>query len=174
MAIQIEKLENFRWTPVRARPRCEKKVAEFCKGNHIVHYLPLIKKVHRYDRRTVEFFVPMFSGYVFCLLSEENYRVLVLSNAVAFKLNMDDAAENLLIEELKSIQVFEKLALEKEVIVKPELVEGVKVKVTGGPLMGTEGFVEKRKGKTTVSVNIDILGQSVSTVVDAGDLEVDD
>ena len=87
---------------------------------------------------------------------------------------MEGGYEDVLIEELEAIRSLEVIAKEAEVIVKPELVSGKAIIVKHGPLQGIAGVIEKRKGKTLISVNIEILGQSVSAEVDAGDLEVDE
>jgi transcription antitermination factor NusG len=159
------------WTPVRTKPRREKKVAEYCAANNISCYLPLLKKVHRYGGRTVEFFIPMFAGYIFCGLDDEKYQRLTRSNSILFRINMDKFQEEALVGELNAIKVFEELSKHAEVIVKPELAEGSKVVINSGPLRGALGIIERRKGKTLVSVNIEMLGQSVTAEFDAGDLE---
>lgn len=170
----IEQIPGFTWMPVRTKPRREKKVSEFCQANNILCYLPLNRRVHRYERRSVEFHVPMFSSYIFCNLNEEKYQRLLCSNAILFKIDIDINAEENLIRELKTIQSLEKLSRETEISVKPELAGGVKVTVNNGPMRGMQGIIKKRKGKTLIFVNIDILGQSVSAEFDAGDLEAEE
>ncbi len=170
-SIKIKHVPGFLWMPVRTKPRCEKKVAEYCAANNIGYYLPLRRRLHRYGRRTVEFFLPMFAGYVFCNLNEETYQKLVRSNAVAFRITLDEPQEKELLEELEAVKIVEDISRHNEVVVNPELAEGVKVKINAGPMMGVSGIIESRTGITTVSINIDILGQSVSVVMDAGDLE---
>lgn len=169
----IEHVPGFTWMPVRTKPRREKKVLEFCQANNILCYLPLNKKVHRYERRSVEFHVPMFSSYVFCNMNEDKYQRLLCSNAILFKIDIDKSAEENLIRELNAVQSLEKLSLETELSVKPELVGGVRVTVNNGPMRGMQGIIKKRKGKTLIFVNIDLLGQSVSAEFDAGDLEAE-
>ena len=115
----------------------------------------------------------MFSSYIFCNLNEEKYQRLLCSNAILFKIDIDINAEENLIRELKTIQSLEKLSSETEISVKPELAGGVKVTVNNGPMRGMQGIIKKRKGKTLIFVNIDILGQSVSAEFDAGDLEAE-
>lgn len=168
-----EHIPGHIWTPVRTKPRREKKLAEYCEAKGVEFYLPLKKRIHRYGRRTVEFFIPMFPGYVFCCLDEKKYQTILRSNCIVFRINIDEAGEEELLRELKSIRAFEKLSHETEVTVKPELVEGARVKINSGPFQGTTGFIERRKGKTLLTVNIEILGQSVTAEVDAGDLDVD-
>ena len=159
--------------PVRVKPKQEKKLVEYCKARKVEYYLPLLKKVHRYEKRTAEFFVPMFPGYVFCCLDEEAYNEIVLSNAIVYRIMIAEHEEDDLISELIAIQSFEKVASDKEVVIKPEIIEGRVVQVCSGPLAGTEGVVMRRKGKATITVNVDILGQSATVEIDIGDLEVE-
>jgi len=170
--MKLEHISDFIWTPVRTKPRREKKLAEFCSANNILYYLPLNRKLSRYQRRTVEFYVPMFPGYIFCSLDEHAFKRVLQSNAVIYRINLDDAGESELIEELLAVQTIEQMSREKEIIVKPELIEGSKIKICNGSFSGTEGIINRRKGKTLISINIELLNQSVSIEVDAGDLEL--
>lgn len=172
--MEIEHIQGYLWTPVRTRPRREKKLAEYCAANKITHYLPLRRSVRRYNRRTVEFLVPMFSGYIFCCLNPAGNQKIILSNAFAYKIQMHEKTEEILIEELKSICVMENVFQKIDIIIRPELVSGSKIIVRNGPLKGMSGVVERRKGKTTISINIEILGQSASTEVDVEDLDMDE
>lgn len=172
--IVLKHIPGFIWMPVRTKPRREKKVAEYCEANDISCYLPLKRNVHRYERRTVEFRVPMFPGYVFCSLNEAYYQRLLRSNAIVYRINIDKVEEESLLEELQAIRAFEELSDKSEVEVKPELVKGTKVVIQSGPMKGMQGIIERRKGKTLMSVNIEILGQSATAEVDVGDLEADD
>ena len=171
-SIEIIHRDGLLWTPVRTKPRREKKVAEFCAAKKLTHYLPLRRSVKRYERRSYEFFPPMFPGYIFCLVDNVLYQELLLSHAVLFRVKMDDALELKLIDDLKNVQIFEHFACEGELVVKPELAEGIPVKIINGPLRGINGIVEKRKGKVLVSINIEILGQSASVLLDVGDIEI--
>lgn len=170
----IEKVEGGLWTPVRTKPRAEKKLAEFCAAKKINCYLPLRKTVHRYQRRTAEFFVPMFPGYVFCWLNYELSKEIIMCKAFFHKIKIDELSEKTLIEELKSIQILEKSEACKELIVRPELVQGVNVKISKGPFAGMNGIVEKRKDCATITINIEILGQSVTAQMDIEDVEAEE
>jgi len=171
--MNLEKVDGKCWMPVRVKPKQEKKLAEFCKAKKVGYYLPLMKKVHRYEKRTAEFFVPMFPGYVFCCVDEEDYNQIVLSNAIVYRIKIAEHEEDSLIGELRGILAFERISSEADVVIKPEIVEGRRVNVASGPLAGTEGVVIRRKGKTTITVNVDILGQSATVEIDVGDLEAD-
>ena len=169
----FEKVEGAVWTPIRVKPKQEKKLADYCQAVDVQYYLPLIKRMHRYERKTCEFTVPMFPGYLFCLLDDATYTKLLPSNTIVYRIPVNEAEEIELLEELKSIRIFEMLSEQDDVVIKPELVQGVKVNVTSGPLQGTCGIIEFRKGKVCVSINVEILGHSVSVEVDAGEVEVE-
>jgi transcription antitermination factor NusG len=160
------------WMPVRTKPRCEKKVAEYCEAHQIEYYLPLLRRLHRYEKRTAEFFVPMFPSYIFCALNDKLYSQLVRSNAVLFRIPLDGFDEEHLIEELDALRAFEKMAKEADIVVNPKIIPGVLVEVVSGPMKGTKGVVERRKGKVSITINIELLGQSATMDIDAGDLEV--
>ncbi len=172
--VTLERHPGFLWTPVRTKPRREKKLAEYCARNGIGFYLPLRRSVRRYNRRTFEFQVPMFSGYVFCSLDHTLQQKLVMCNAFAYKLGMNEKSEELLISELQSIMIMERASQEVEIEVRPELVAGTRIIVKNGPFRNMGGVVERRKGKTTIAINIEILGQSASTEIDVEDLEIDE
>lgn len=172
--MEICKLDKLTWTPIRTKPRQEKKLAEYCKSNSITFYLPLRKSVKRYKKRTVEHQVPMFPGYVFCAINEDQYRTLLSSGTIVYRISMTQAAEERLLADLISLRHFELLSEQEEVIVRPEIIAGSPVTVINGPLKGVSGVVEKRKNETLITVNVDILGQSVSASIDIGDVEVED
>lgn len=168
--VVIEPNPPFLWTPVHVRARCEKLVAQYCRGIELNHYLPLRRRLARYQRRTVETLIPMFPGYIFVQLVPTQTEALVRCNKIAAILQMTPVLEQQLVPELASLQVLEAANLTDELIVSPELVAGTPVEVVEGPLKGMVGIVEKRQRATRVSVNIEMLGQSVSVELDIGEV----
>lgn len=159
------------WTPVRTKPRQEKKLAQYCKAKGVAVYLPLINKQHTYGKRKVEFSSPMLPGYVFCRVDEKSYQKILPSNAIVYKIDMDSYSEKKLKIELKILRVFERLSNSCQIEVKPELVEGTVVEITSGSFRGIEGIVESRKNHSFLIVNIDMLGHSVKAQIKAEHLE---
>ena len=172
--IDISKAEDRRWTAIHAKARCEKAVAHFCTSHSIRHYLPLRRRAKRHQRRTVETFIPMFTGYLFVHIHDEEKYVLKRFSKVAHVLPIDDPAEGRLIKELQNIRQMEEISRREEVVVQPEIMPGKMVRVISGPLLGTEGIVESRGNKMKITVNVEILGQSVSAELDIGDVETED
>jgi len=171
--IHIEKKTGMQWTAVRTRPRCEKVVDTYCQRHRIPCYLPLRRRAQRYQRRTVETFLPLFPGYVFVQIDNETRSVLLQSHKIVTVLRIDAVQERTLVAELGDVQLLERAALEAELVVQPEIVPGRPVRVRSGPLAGMSGIVQRRQQKTRVTVNVEILGQSVSVELDVGDVDVD-
>lgn len=172
--INISHLPELTWTPVRTKPRQEKKLAKYCISKGVTYYLPLKKSARRYKRKTVEFSLPMFPGYIFCALNEELYRSLLISGTIVYRIQMDDNSEKRLINDLNDLINFEKISQEENVQIRPEIVSGAVITVQNGPLQGVRGIVEKRDKTTVITVNVDILGQSVSATIDIEDVELGD
>ena len=171
--MEIHKIDGLVWTPVRTKPRQEKKLAEYCEANSVIYYLPLIRSIKRYNKRSVEHQVPMFPGYVFCALNEEGYRLLLSSGTIVYRIGVNEISEKKLIKDLIALLDFETLARQQDVVVRPEIAEGTLITITKGPFRGVSGIVEKRKDETMITVNVEILGQSVSAAIDIGDVELE-
>ena len=56
------------WYVLHVKPRTEKKVNGFLAAIRVFHYLPLVKKVTKVQRRRVVRYLPAFPGYVFTRL----------------------------------------------------------------------------------------------------------
>jgi transcription antitermination factor NusG len=76
-----------------------------------------------------------------------------------------------LIQELKTIRLFEIMSAQHPVEISPELVAGTPVEITHGAFAGISGIVQKRKNKTMLMVNIEILGQTAAVEINAASLE---
>ncbi|MFA4944683.1 MAG: transcription termination/antitermination NusG family protein [Lentisphaeria bacterium] len=161
------------WTAVQAKPRCEKRIAEWCGRLHLTHYLPLRKQVKRYQRRNVTTFIPLFRGYLFAQLSPEERLQLGQFQKVARIFPMDREREAPLLAELRAVRIFELAGLASALEIRPELAPGTPVTIAGGPLRGASGIVERRQGKARITVNIELLGQSVTVEVAAAELETE-
>lgn len=151
------------WVVLHTRPRCEKKIEEFCGRSGFPVYLPLRKKVHRYGARERSFWSPLFPGYVFCVADRAQAATLRQNRHVANLLEVLDQAT--LVSQLKQIR--NALAVGDTVEVMPYLEKGKPVCVTGGAFKGLEGVVVRVKGRTRVVVNVDMISQSVAVEVDS-------
>lgn len=151
------------WCVIHCRPRCEKKVAEFCTSKRYDHYLPLVAKTHRYGGRVRSFQHPVFTGYAFALLDAAGRATLRQHQRVAQVLEVVDQAT--LVHQLDQI----KAALDQDRAFEllPHLAAGMRVVVQAGPLKGVEGLVARFKNKTRIVLNIDFIQQALAVEVEA-------
>lgn len=172
--LEISPVPDRHWTAARTRSRCEKVVARYCDRHGIPAYLPVRRRAKRYQRRTVETFLPMFPGYLFVQIDETRKSLLMQSHRVVWTAAVDDPREQALVTELRSIRLLEQQAAEEDLIVRPELVAGKPVRVTAGPFQGLNGVVERRMNRTRLAINVELLGHSVSVDLDVEELQLDE
>jgi len=156
------------WFVAHTRPRCEKKLVEYCDREGFYTTLPLYRTVHKYRGKTVSFQKPLFPNYVFLKLLKETRQKVYQSDYVANLLDVPDQLE--FSEQLGDIL----LALDTnlEIQLAPQIVPGVRVKIKTGPLRGVDGFVEKRSGTVLVHLRLDFIGQAAAVKVEADNLEL--
>jgi transcriptional antiterminator RfaH len=156
------------WYVAHTRPRCEKKLAEYCERQGFKVTLPLYRSEKKYDRKTVVFEKPLFPNYVFLQLEPPQRQKVFQSDYVANLLDVPD--QETFEQQLGDILLSLETGL--EIVLAPEITPGSRVKITGGPLRGLEGFVETRAGTTLVHLRLDFIAQGVAVKVEASDLEL--
>lgn len=161
-------MSDFRWFVVHTRPRCEKKFFEFCQRENLAATLPCYKAAHKYRGKTVVFQKPLFPGYVFVQIFDEDRKAVLYNDHVANLLEVHD--QETLAHQLADI--LSALESELEIQLAPSIGEGTRVAVKRGPLRGIEGWVEKRYGMTVVLLRLDFIGQAAAVKIDANDLEL--
>jgi transcription antitermination factor NusG len=161
-------VSDLPWWVAHTRPRCEKKLVEYCTSEGFLTALPCYKTAHNYRGKTVTFEKPLFPGYVFMRFPLLQRQKIYQSDYVANLLEVYD--QELLGEQLKN--VFRALETNLEIRVAPEIGPGKRVAIIRGPLRGTEGWVEQRYGMTTVLLRIDFIGKAAAVKVPAEDLEL--
>lgn len=156
------------WYVAHTRPRCEKKLADYCRRNAFDVTLPFFRSVRKYDRKTVTFEKPLFPNYVFLRLEPAQRQKVFQSDYVANLLDVPD--QELFERQLGDILL--SLETDLEIVLAPQIVVGARVKITSGPLRGLEGYVENRSGVTYVNLRLDFIGQAVAVKIEASELEL--
>ena len=156
------------WYVAHTRPRCEKKLLQFCEREQLDARLPCHQSAHKYRGKTVLFRKPLFPGYVFLHIPAEKRGVILQNKHLANLLEIND--QNLFVRQLD--EVLRALATDLEIRLAPTIGEGLRVKIKHGPLRGIEGWVEKRHGLTTVLLRLDFISQAAAVKLDATDLEL--
>ena len=148
-----------RWVAFYTLARREKDLARRLGARRIPFYSPLVKRrLKSPGGRTRESFVPLFPGYVFARVDDEQRRMALATNTVARWLPVLD--EGQLLDDLRSI----KRLIDADVPLTPEarLEAGHAVRVRSGPFLGLEGMVIERRGRQRLLVSVRLLSQGVS------------
>ncbi|MBN1673060.1 MAG: hypothetical protein JXR37_18585 [Kiritimatiellae bacterium] len=155
------------WHVLHLRPRCEKKMADYCASLALEHYLPLREQVGTYQRRRVAVEKPLFPGYVFVNYRDDRRIELLRSNFIANILEVPDQRK--LLDELRQIRLA--LQVDPTLGACAAFTRGKWAKILRGPFQGLEGVVQLVKGKARVVLNVELIGQGVAIEVDIEDLE---
>jgi transcription antitermination factor NusG len=155
------------WFVAHSRPRCEKKVVQYCGELGLETTLPCYRSVRKYRGKTVTFEKPLFPGYVFLKAPLDQRGKLRQSDYIANLLAVND--QGLFEQQLHDILVALETGL--EIVLAPDIGKGARVKIKNGPLAGVEGWVEERYGFETVLLRLEFIGQAAAVKLSAGDLE---
>jgi transcriptional antiterminator RfaH len=145
------------WCVLHVRPRCEKKLVEHCHILGAERYLPLRSETKIYQRRKVTVEKPVFPGYVFVGVDRVQRLGLLKTNLIVRILETEDEAA--LLNELD--QVRKALQVDPSLGADAAIAHGRAVRITGGPFMGIEGWVEEVRGHNKVRLNVDMIGRAI-------------
>ena len=156
------------WIAFYTLSRREKDLMRKLEAATIPFYAPLVKRRLRSPGgRTRISYVPLFPGYVFSRVDDEQRRAALATNTVARWLPIGDAAA--FVADLRNI----KRLIDTDQPLTPEarLEEGQPVRVRSGPLRGLEGMVVKRRSEQRLVVAVRFLNQGASIELEDIDLE---
>ncbi|MBA4386702.1 MAG: hypothetical protein C0404_01905 [Verrucomicrobia bacterium] len=158
------------WNVLYVKPRCEKKMAEFCKVYGIEHYLPLRLEKKIYQRRKIEIERPVFPGYIFATYDVAGRDILQRTNDIVRIIEPPSDAE--LVFQLDQIR--KALTVDVTLGAVAALARGRHVRITGGPFMGVEGIIHTLKGTTKVILNVEMINRAVAVEVEREYIELFD
>ena len=158
----------MKWHILHVKPRCEKKMADYCHHYPFPCYLPLRKECKIYQRRKVTVEKPLFPGYLFVEFDEPGRELILKTNYVVRILTPVNQLQ--LLFELEQIRTA--LAVDPALSATPALKRGSRVRITAGPFMGIEGIVKDAKGTAKVWLNIEMIGQAVTVEAERSSLEI--
>ncbi len=157
-----------RWYVLHVKPRTEKKVAAYLDRYRCFRHLPLRIVIRKVQRRKVRRELPLFPGYVFARMSFEDRSKMFRSNMIVRTIEIPRPRET--IHQLRMLRNGVRFGGEMRVLAKT-FRKGELVRVTSGPLRGTEGYVKRDGDRSFVYLNVDILGSTVEVSVSPSDVE---
>jgi transcription antitermination factor NusG len=159
------------WYALHTRSNCEQKVARELAMREFESYVPIFRELHQWRDRKKLVELPLFPGYVFVRLLDcaaARLEVMKIASVVRI-LGQGERIEPVAEEEIAGLQRL--LVANAHCLAHPLLREGAWVRVRRGALEGLEGLLVAVKGRTRLVLSITLLSQSVSTEIDASDVE---
>ena len=155
------------WYVLHVKPRTEKAVNDHLAILRVFHYLPLVKRETKVQRRKVVRYLPVFPGYVFARLFPEERMTMLRTQHIVRTIEVTDPRR--MIHQLR--QVEHACRLPADIRQAESFAAGEYVKVVSGPLRGLEGQVKRVGARTSLVLTVDILGRAIEATVAPGDLE---
>lgn len=159
------------WYVVRTRSNFEARVNAGILEKGIEAWLPAFQELHQWKDRKKLVEVPVFPSYTFARFTDSNESKLTIlrtTGAVSI-LGHGETIEAVPDKEIEGLRRL--LKISSRCLAHPLLREGAWVRVKRGPLKNLEGRLVRIKNQTRLVVSIILLSQSVSTEVDASDVE---
>ena len=157
-----------RWVAFYTLSRREKDLMRKLQAAGVPFYAPMVRRrLHSPGGRVRASYVPLFPGYVFSLVDDEQRRTALATNTVARWIPIVD--ERMLVDDLRAIKRL--IDTEKPLTPEARIEPGQLVRVRTGALRGLEGTVVKRRGAERLVVAVRFLNQGASIELEDVDLE---
>jgi len=161
------------WYALFVRSNHEFVTSDQLQRRGVEVFLPSIMRTRRWSDREKCIRQPLFPGYVFVHVSpgaEVFLRILKAYGAISFVTQEPGHPAAIDPQELQSLRSMLDAGCKLDVY--PGLSVGSRVIVKRGPLQGVEGVLLQKDADHLFLVNINILGRSVGTRINADDLEI--
>jgi transcription antitermination factor NusG len=164
-------VSDLNWYAIHTRSNYEKRISSVFTEIGIENYLPSFREVHVWKDRKKVVEVPVFPGYLFLRIEDCSASRLQVARTegVARILGPGEKIEAIPEEQIEGLRLL--LSGGARCMAHPLLREGSRVRVKRGPLRNLEGLLARVKNQTRLVISISLLSQSVSTEVDARDVE---
>ena len=157
-----------RWVAFYTLSRREKDLMRKLQAAGVPFYAPMVRRrLHSPGGRVRASYVPLFPGYVFSLVDDEQRRAALATNTVARWIPIVD--ERMLVVDLRAIKRL--IDTERPLTPEARIEPGQAVRVRTGALRGLEGTVVKRRGAERLLVAVRFLNQGASIELEDVDLE---
>jgi transcriptional antiterminator NusG len=160
------------WYVVYVKSRHEFVVHNELQRKGIEAFLPSVRKSSQWKDRIKMIEYPLFPGYVFVKVPAYPgafLYVLKTQGVVAFVSLESSTPTPVDPEEMASLMLL--IGSSENIEMYPHLKEGTRVRIKNGPLRNAEGVLSKKGNDYLFSVNVELLGRSITVKICAQDIE---
>jgi Transcription antiterminator len=155
---------SYPWFAIRVKSNFESVAASGLRGRGLEEFLPQYRVRRRWSDRVRTLDLPLFPGYVFCRFDPQDRLPVLTTPGVLHVVGFANQPAPIDDNEIAAIQNLVKSGLPAEPW--PFLRVGQRVRVSSGPLTGTEGIVVQLKQKCRLIVSVSLLQRSVAVEID--------
>jgi len=138
-------------------------------AKRITSLLPLWHKRSTWKDRITDVEVPLFSGYLFGYFALQEKVAVLETFGVARIVGVNGTAVPVPDEQIAAVRTM--MAHRLPYDPHPYLVEGMRVRITRGVLMGAEGTLITKKQQHRLVISIALIQQAVAVDIDSADVE---
>ena len=157
------------WLAAYTKARHETRVARQLTSKLVLHLLPTYQRSARWSDRVKRTMAPLFPGYVFVHVSEEE-RVRVLQTTGVVNI-VSIGGKPLPLRQADVEMLQQCAARPHQFEPHPFLSVGQRVRVKQGPFEGWQGILVYKKNAARLVVSLEQIMQSVSVELDGMDVE---
>ena len=157
-----------RWYALRTKSRHEKLVRDQLEKQGIEPLLPTVRRLSQWKDRKKEIEVPLFSGYCFVRLSQENRLPVQKVAGVVEVVGSGNRPEPIPDEEIDALKTLMTSVLPYDP--HPYLHEGMLVEVVRGPLQGVHGILLRKEKRHRLVIGVRLIQQAVGVEINVQDV----
>jgi transcription antitermination factor NusG len=161
---------DMKWYAVHTRSRHEKQVDAFLVDKGVESFLPLVNMLSRRKDRKKYVDLPLFPGYLFAHVNQEQLSDVKYTRGVT-KILGSDIDKPTPVPDKQVMDI--KILLESKVKLDPYpyLQKGTRVRVKTGPLSGVEGILVEKKDNYKLVISIDLMQKGTAAEILISDVE---
>ena len=163
-----EASSQSQWYALRTKSRHEKLVRDQLEKQGIEPLLPTVRRLSQWKDRKKEIEVPLFSGYCFVRLSQENRLPVQKVAGVVEVVGSGNRPEPIPDEEIDALRMLVNSVLPYDS--HPYLHEGMAVEVVRGPLQGAHGILLRKDKRHRLVIGVRLIQQAAAVEIDAMDV----
>lgn len=165
---EMDQTDHLRWYALRTKSRHEKLVRDQLDKKGIEPLLPTVKRLSQWKDRKKEIEVPLFSGYCFVRISQQEKTPVQKTTGVVEIVGHGSKPEPIPEEEIESLRRLMTSVLPYDP--HPYLHEGMKVEVTHGPLQGVHGILLRKEKRHRLVIGVRVIQQAAVVEIDVNDV----
>jgi len=167
--MSTESTEQPSWYAIQTRSRHEKVVRDQLAAKQSTHLLPLWRKRSVWKDRIKFIDVPLFGGYLFGHFALQDRLPVLETVGVARLVGINGKPVPVPDEQIAAVRTMVEQRLPYDP--HPYLIEGMRVRIKRGVLVGAEGILIEKKPKYRLVISVDIIQQGVAVDIDSADVE---